>query len=454
MKQVFWGVEIVVLYAALVFINHFFFPDLPVWIGVDPHPYWLGIFLFGYRYGLGAGFFAALLASGLYLGLSWYNIDHYLFEDTAFYVLPTLFIIVGVLTGLSSQRLNKKWHAVINQETVMNDHIKNLEKEVNIYKEVNQGLEKRIVSRMSTLVTLYEGARKLESVYIEDLYQAIVEFIAKTLDAGEISIFLKKGDVWYLKSSYGFNEYQKINKIIGYEEGMIGAAGTSGRVVSVRDYLSKNDKLDAPQIIGDCLFAGPLKRGEKGDVLGVVAVNKISFLNFNSSTLNLFHFLLTWASRAIDRALIFEEMRENEILDPDYKIYSYKYFQSRFNQEFLRSKTYYLPLSLVLVQIPGLVNIPSLQKRAYLTVLSHYLKKNCRETDVLTCYHETEIPFAILMVTTSEKQMGEELVKLKKNYENFDWPLIANGKSPQINFKIASFTPQDITVDDMISKIQ
>ncbi|MDO8527783.1 MAG: hypothetical protein Q7T03_08870 [Deltaproteobacteria bacterium] len=438
--------EIPLLYLLLYAINRILIPEYIGFVGIDPHPYWIGILLFGFRYGIIAGIATGLISAILYLSLSWFYIERYLFEDISFYMLPGFFILVGVLIGVGVER-NRR--ILATQEVEKEIFLKNekaLKEEIKTLGEINQGLEKRIVTRMATLVTLYEGARRMETVQVEQLYRSILEFVAKTLDAGEAAVYLKTPEGWQLKEKYGWKDYEKRPEKFKPDEGITGMAGASGKVVSVRDFIHQGKEGPiAPELLGDCLVAGPLRKGEQGEVLAVLSIQNIPFLNFNSATINLFGFLLQWASRALERAFFVQELRAQEIIDPEYQVYSWPYFLGRGSQEFVRSQTYYLPLSVGLFCVEGEAALVASKRVEIFTTVAELLKACCREMDVIAKSPEEGIPFAVLWMTASKAQAGEIRSKIQTHFEKLKLPV-------KLQIGVASFSPQSKDFDNMLQE--
>lgn len=445
--------EIPVVYLILFGINRYFLPELPAFSGIDPHPFWMGILLFGFRYGILPGLTAGLVSAFLYVGINWLQGERYVFEDMTFYVLPGIFIIGGTLMGLGVERYQKR---ISNQEKEVLLRQKNeevLNEELKTVQEINRGLEKRIVTKMATLVTLYEGARRLEVVDLDDLYPAILEFVAKTTGAEELSFYLRNNEGWQVKTRYGLKEYRKYPQQLKMNEGIAGLAGSKNKIITIRDFVGPNRKSEEmPELLGDCLIAGPLRQGERGDVRGVICIHHIPFLSFNSATINLFGFILEWGSRALMKAAYVAELKAQEILNPDFQIYSAKYLTSRLRQEFSRSQTYYLPLGIHLIQIKNLASLDPVKRLNFLTSISALLRKIGREIDVVACHSEIDIPFAVLVITASPKQVQEIKEKIEKIlHEVFDnSQMLAAG----IRLKIgtANFSPQ-VTSTDQLLKI-
>lgn len=445
MKKYSFLYELPLFYALLYGINRVFLPEYPAYIGIDPHPYWAGILLFGLRYGVWAGLVTGLVSAGLYLGIAWQEVEGYLLEDFNFYLLPLFFILGGTLIGVGVNRYRARIRALQEAEKERQAEMKKLVEEIQTLQMINQGLEKRIVTRMATLVTLYEGAKRLETSRVSDIYPAILEFVSKTLEVEEAALYLKSPTGWDLLLSYGWKEYHQRPEKIDALAGITGTAGSKNKIVSVRDYIGTDvPNPDAPQVMGDALMAGPLRNGEKGEVVGVFAVQKIPFLQFNSATISLFSFLLEWASRALGRASYLEELKSKEIIDSRYLVYSRSYFFARLEQEFARSKTYYLPLSIGLVQVSGLSQLKPAQRDRTILALSRLLKDNARDMDVVANYGEEDVPLAILWVTASPKQTEEMIQKIRENFKRLELPGL------ELNISTSAFGPQMKTSEELI----
>ena len=216
-----------------------------------------------------------------------------------------------------------------------------LYQELKSQRVITNELEKRIVTKTSTLVTLYEGARRLDTVEFEDLYKSIVLFFSKTLDVKEAAIYLKDNNKWKLKRSLGWENEDSWPKEYALNDGLVGLSGSGGKVLNIKNFLGKDVERQKIQVTDsqpqldikrECLMAGPLKKGENGNVIGVFSIQAIPLLSLNSATVNLFSFLLNWASRSLGTAYFFEEMKKQEILDPELEIYSFRYFETRFKQ--------------------------------------------------------------------------------------------------------------------------
>ena len=295
---------------------------------------------------------------------------------------------------------------------------------LNTQKLINSALEKRIITKTATLITLYEGARKLESIDIEEIYSAILDFFTKTLNLEQAAIYKRSEQGWHLTKQHGWPENTSWPHDYPFGTGrLVAMVGASKKIMSIRDIITTSPQdtalkkqLSELNLQNECLMAGPLRNGENGEVEAVFAIQAMKLLDLNSATINLFTFLLSWANRAIARAHYFMQLEDQEIIDPRYNVYSYRYFEARLQQEFLRAKTYYLPLSLMLIHVPGLGEMNAEKHKVLLTSISQVLKNHCRGTDIISLYHENDIPFACLLTTTAQSKAEELKSTILNNF--------------------------------------
>lgn len=436
------------MYGLLVVGNRLLMAEAPAYIGVEPHPYWIGVLLFAFRYGVYAGGSSGIMAAGLYLGFAFFGIERYYFEELSFYLLPSLFILVGAFLGFGVERYRRTIEALKKELGFLTKQETSLKEELKTLGEINRGLEKRIVTKTASVITLYEGARELESENLEKLYPAILNFFSTTLEAEEAAIYLADQGGWRLEHSRGWGPSHQYPSFLKRNEGIIGRAGASNRVVSVRDFLLEGKPLTTLQSPGDALIAGPLRIGKEGDVVGVYAIEKLPFLKFTSATISLFGFLLDWASRSIERAYYLKDLKAKDILDAAFLVYAQRYFESRFHQEFLRSKHYYLPLTVGLVQVKGLEAASPKERDNILLIASGLLKACSREMDVVARYDQEDIVFAVLWITASLAQAQKIKDKILEAFRELN---LTNNKGEPIGLKIglATFTPSSLSAEDM-----
>ncbi len=142
-----------------------------------------------------------------------------------------------------------------------------------------------------------------------------------------------------------------------------------------------------------------------------------------------------------------EKDENDDILD----VYNERYLKRRIAQEFIRSKQYYLPLSLLLIHVPGLSAIPAPARLNFLLALSRLLTASCSKSDVVTGFSGPDRPFAVLAITTSLAQAQEIKTKIETAYEKIGLSRAGETGFPGFPLRIAvsSFRPE-MTSEEMM----
>lgn len=447
-----WLYELPALCFFLYVLERAFFGETPAFQGIEPHPYWLPVLLFSLRYGLAAGASSGAAAALLYLGGVWLRGDRWRFEDADFYRLPFLFLAVGCAAGSAVDRLLGLLRERADAIAGLREKNRSLLKEVWLQKQAARAVEQQVVSQMSSLATLYAGARNLGSLDREALMDGIVDFFAQALKAERCALHLKQGERWVLRAQRGWSEDFAGPKEVGALEGLIGKAGGEDRAVSLRDWGGDLDKAWEGRAEADAVLAGPLRRGP-GQVIGVFSVQDMPFLRFNSASMNLLSLLLDWAQEAIEKCLYFEELKSKSILDEVYNVYNERYFAERARQEFSRSKTYSLPFSVLLLSVRGLDALSAERQVNYLRALSGLLLESRREIDIVTKSPIPGFPFAVLMMTATAERAAKARQAVLEAYGRLEFFKSPSAGAPLLlRVGAASFAPAMKSVEEMIDQ--
>lgn len=401
-----WSYEVPLFYLGLFLLQRLAFPERPGFYDLNPSPYWLGILLFGLRYGLGAGLASGILSAALYsLGLKSAGFGYRL-QDSEFLVRAGLFIVTGGGVGGTTAGLLSRSEDLKSRIADLMQRIKGLQSQILAQQQAQRAVEQQVVSQMSSIVTLYHGSRTLGALDRQELMKAILEFFSKALQAEKSSLYIPKDGAWELHSSRGWQPGDRYSSRIPAGLGLVGRAGSERTVLSLRDFFAAQEEggdSASAQGEADALMAAPLKAPD-GRVLAVYSVQAMPFLQFNSASINLLSLLAEWGDEALAKCLHFEDLHSRSILDEDFGVYSANYFTNRTRQEFSRSSRYALPLSLMLLSPEGLEKATAAKQVAYLHALSTILKDATRDSDVVTKSPFEGAPFAVILVTTSKEQ--------------------------------------------------
>ena len=187
--------EILIGVSVILLINVMWFRDNMGFMGVSPNPYWLIVIFTAARYGSAQGLLAGISCAVVYLFSVSYNV---LFaEGSTIQQLPykeiqlaALFIFFGFLIGEERRRVNSMLEKRQKDHNRLKNEFANLAMENMANKNINLELEGRILGQADTVNTLYEIARSLASLKVDDLYASIVGVVNKVIGPERCSLYI------------------------------------------------------------------------------------------------------------------------------------------------------------------------------------------------------------------------------------------------------------------------
>ncbi len=434
--------EIPLFYGLLFLAQRTFWPENPGFRDVNPSPFWLGLLLFGLRYGMFAGLLSGV-ASGALLALAARLAgEGYRLGDGEFWFLPGLFVILGACIGGSADSFLHRIASLKSRIGELTDQARGLLRQLQMQQKAMRAVEQQVVSQMSSLVTLYHGSRELGTLEREQLLIGILDFFTRALAATKTGLYVPEGERWVLREQRGWLEADTYPRSVEPGQGLVGRAGAEHRVVSLKEFFTGAEAGELQEGRGsDALMAAPL-RSPDGKPVAVFAVQSMPFLRFNSASVNLLTLLADWGDEALAKCVHFEELTAKSIMDEEFSVYSRQYFLARTKQEFARSKRHSLPFSLLLAAPAGLDSIPMARRVAYLRALSRLLRDSVREIDIVTKTPFPEVPFAVLAMTATREQAGVIKARILERSAGLELP-------GDLRLGIGSFDP-DMKAEDAL----
>ncbi|HXV19256.1 MAG TPA: hypothetical protein VD883_04175, partial [Candidatus Omnitrophota bacterium] len=194
-RQYAYLLEILIAIATIVLFNVVWFPSNMGFTGFMISPYWLVVIFVAARYGSFPGFIAGLAAGAALLITVSYNAALELQSEFAAIPLKQLqlaglFVFFGFLVGEERSRVNRmleKWKDKYNQ---LRNEYESLSMEHLAVKNINTELEGRILGQVETVNTVYEAARELVTLKVENLYPAVIRLVNKFINPEKCSFYV------------------------------------------------------------------------------------------------------------------------------------------------------------------------------------------------------------------------------------------------------------------------
>jgi len=419
-------VETVLFIAVALVVGHLVLPDDPGYLSFDLHPFWTIVILASLRYGFREAVACAAVAALVH---TWYiatppgAVFHFsalsLFAD---FRDPLLYLVVAGVNSRFTQHLVERTLVLRRQLVENSEHTAELEEANRAASEALHQLESRIASELTSILDLFgELAR------------------TKQMTAGQIKAHLLEVLAEHIHSERGV--------VYDYERGRLvrrhvsGGAVDEGRAVNgeadvvLRESLRTADVVHLGQFTGDpdpeqwsggTVLARAL-RTEEGEVLGVVGVEAMPFVDYHPHTFKLFGTIVEWWSRILDERLRLDELRSRSVYDEELGLYNYAYFANRMEQEFERARRFSLPISLCLGRVQNWDDISPERTGALRQTLARIVSECVTELDLVAAYRADDtlaVAFPISMAADAEARLGA----IAEQIERFDFSPYTDGE--------------------------
>lgn len=427
-----WIKELAIGYALLVVINLRFFSDNAAFNKAAPHPYLLLIMMLACRYGLFPGMVTAGVGGAIYWIWVHPVAQFQIFNMPGSHALNVLLMLgAGGLFGWLRSTYIKYEEDQRQRAREQDQTITALNDKLGLLQEVNQQLEGQILNRVDTFAILYNISTKLAQLDVPGICQQVPELVAEHLQAERTSVYLYEHNTLVVRGSFGWEESMGYPKQVNLERSMMGIACREKRTVCIREYLDNPTEM---QFLGDSVLCAPLL-DKQGNLMGVVNVESMPFLKVNRSAVTTFEVLSKWVAEALEKAYYVAEVQTHAITDTLLDLYTRDYLAQRLAEEFRRSKTYYLPLSLALIKLEPLPGQQPQARLDELRTVATYMRHVRREVDIVTRFSDA-VPVAVLMTTTSSEECEE---RAKRFQTELGQLLPAGTGAPRIKIGLSSF---------------
>ncbi len=320
--------EIALFFIVAILLDLFVFDADSFWY-VTPHPFWIIVLLVAVQYGTMEGVLAALAATVVLLvghmpdqSMS-QDLYDYLFEVVR---RPLMWFAAAVLLGeLRMRHLREK-------ERLRSELEEARQKERTIaaayarQNEIKSDLETRVAGQMRTVISMHQAVKSLEQLDPGKVLFSIMDMVRAVMNPQKASVFMLGQNVLEAAVHTGWTGKDEYLRVIGAEHPLFQEIVARRRVLNI---ASEGDE----KILGQQgVLAGPLLNADTGEVIGMLKIEQLEFIELGWTTIKNFEVVCEWIGTVYGNSQRFHTARENSVVDDSGLFLSSNYYarQTRF----------------------------------------------------------------------------------------------------------------------------
>jgi len=388
--------EIGLFFLVAVLLDRLVFDGDSFW-SVSPHPFWLIVLLVTVQYGTAEGVLAALVSTVVLLagGMPGQTLDQDLYDYLYSIVRhPLMWFVAAVLLGELRMR-----HA--RERELLRQELKEAREKERIIAEayqrqqrIREDLETRVAGQMRTVISMHQAVKSLEQLDSGKVLFSIMDMVRAVMSPRKSSVFILSQDVLEAAVHTGWTGKDEYLRVIGAEHPLFQEVVTRQRILSV---ANENDE---PILDRQGVLAGPLINADTGEVIGMLKIEELDFIELGWTTIKNFEVVCEWIGTVYGNAKRYHFAKENSVVDDRGLFLSSNYYtrQTAFLTSLARRHNF--ALAQIDISLQNYDELPKDLRSQAPLALSNAVKEVLRSTDLAFDRRNNGREFTIILPAT------------------------------------------------------
>jgi polysaccharide biosynthesis protein PelD len=404
---------------------------------VQPHPYWIVVLLLSVQYGTSAGVLAAAASAA---ALRIYNIPEQVVSQDYYQYLYTLtrdpifWLVAAVMFGEMRMRHIREREELRYELALARKESDAIAASYRKLKDVKENLESRVAGQLKTVFTLYHAARAIDKLDEGEIMLGVADLIRTVMQPEKFSLFLLNNDVLESVTNEGWGEEDDYARWFDHSQQMFEA------VVGRQRFLCVARVEDERILQGQGLLAGPLMSADTGEVVGMVKIESLGFMDMSVNGIENFRILCEWIGTALAKARQFREANSQRLFTEEGSLYSSGFIGRQADFLALLGKRLGFETSTITIRPSGIGRLTAGQRNELAAAIGAAVRRSLRDTDMACDFGQHGLMFGVVLPGTPLDRA--ELVAAK--LEN----AVRGSLPPSMSKLKITFTAARVTADE------
>lgn len=398
---------------------------------VNPSPYWIPVVLLSVQYGVfeglaaavavsvasllsgvDPGFFQLLIEQGPSAALdraSGSTFDTFTNEDYlvawSYAAQPILWVVSALFIGLLRERLRQRNRelAVDLDQTSQRERV--LTDAYNSLLETKEQLEVRVAGQLRTVFTLYQAAKAIEKLGPGEVLIGISDLVKAVMQPTKYSLYLLNGSVLEAVTNDGWEDDDK------YQRTFDSNTAIFREVVGRQRFLSAVNSDEERLLEGQGILAGPLTSQDSGEVVGMLKIEQMGFLELHVSSLENFRVLSDWVGTAFANARRFRKAQGNMFMNEERTLFTDAVYRATQKHMKLLGERFGLPITALQIKFDGLDVLKLEQRMAAVQAVKQVSETNMPDFVQAFEYRQSGREYALIVPGADPEATGPKLAE-------------------------------------------
>jgi GGDEF domain-containing protein len=250
------------------------------------------------------------------------------------------------------------------------------------------------VGQATTAVQLYRAVQAADRLDVQGVMETIAEVVRATLQPESFSVYMLREDALELVLQEGWPAGAPWARRYVPDTPLFDA------VIAGRRMLCAAQPADEVVLGAEGLLAGPLVDMGTGQILGMLKVERMRFLDFNFSSLHAFRALCEWIATAHCNAQRYEEAQADRVADQSTQLFSMTYLERQRAYLTAMAQRFRFDLTMLVLKIDDVDELSHDERVSVAAAISRAVRTALRRTDLAFDYRRETGEVAVLMPGT------------------------------------------------------
>ena len=377
---------------------------------ISPHPFWGIVLLMAVQYGTSEALIAAGAAS---IALLAGNIPQQtVLQDTYQYLFrlakdPLLWITSAIVFGELRMRHIHQRLSLERDLAAATERMTQYQSGYDRLLELKTNLEARIAGQFRTAINIYRAARTLDRTEPSEVLMGVMEIMNAVMGPKKFSLYLLSEDALEISMEQGWKAGD------AYSRSFHSTSHLFKEVVGQQRVLCAANAQDEAILGAEGVLAGPLVDDETGDIVGMLKIEELHFLDLHLSNVQTFKAICEWIAHSYLSARDSQVAEAEALINSKTRIMTHTYFERQRDFLIKLGQRVGFDISMIVMRIENPAELGEARADTIPVMITGICQGILRTTDLLFEQRAGSYEYCVMLPNTTVENAFKVVEKLK-----------------------------------------